>query len=68
MARTLARYDGLPADATTSLQRDVMDGKPSELDAQLAAVTRMARAAGVATPACDFPLAMLLPQEAKARM
>ena len=65
--RTLARYDGLPADATSSLQRDVMDGKPSELDAQLAAVARMARAAGVETPVCDFMLAMLLPQEAKAR-
>src|SRR5262249_10268898 len=65
--RTLARYDGLPADATSSLQRDVMEGKPSELDAQLGAVSRMARAAGVATPVCDCMLAMLLPQEAKAR-
>ena len=44
-----------------------MEGKPSELDAQLAAVARMARAAGVETPVCDFMLAMLLPQEAKAR-
>src|SRR5262249_23179071 len=65
--RTLARYDRLPADATSSLQRDVMEGKPSELDAQLGAVSRMARAAGVATPVCDCMLAMLLPQEAKAR-
>src|SRR5437870_423603 len=65
--RTLARYDGLPRDATSSLQRDVMEGKPSELDAQLAAVTRMAAAAGVETPVCDSMLAMLLPQEAKAR-
>jgi 2-dehydropantoate 2-reductase len=65
--RTLARYDGLPRDATSSLQRDVMEGKPSELDAQLAAVARMARAAGIETPVCDFMLAMLLPQEAKAR-
>jgi len=67
VTRTLARYDGLPPNATSSLQRDVMEGKPSELNAQLAAVTRMARAAGVETPACDFMLAMLLPQEAKAR-
>ena len=44
-----------------------MEGKPSELDAQLAAVTRMAAAAGVETPVCDSMLAMLLPQEAKAR-
>jgi len=67
IGRTLARYDGLPKDATSSLQRDVMEGKPSELDAQLGAVSRMARAAGVATPVCDVMLAMLLPQEAKAR-
>ena len=65
--RTLARYDGLPPDATSSLQRDVMEGKPSELDAQLGAVSRMARAAGVTTPVCDLMLAMLLPQEARAR-
>jgi 2-dehydropantoate 2-reductase len=67
IARTLARYDGLPPDATSSLQRDVMQNKPSELDAQLGAVSRMARAAGVETPVCDVLLAMLLPQEAKAR-
>ena len=67
VARTLARYDGLPADATSSLQRDVMEGKPSELDAQLGAVARMARAAGIETPVSDVMLAMLLPQEAKAR-
>ena len=65
--RTLARYDGLPPDATSSLQRDVMEGKPSELDAQLGAVSRMARAAGIATPVCDGMLALLLPQEAKSR-
>jgi len=65
--RTLARYDGLPADATSSLQRDVMEGKPSELDAQLGAVARMARAAAITTPVCDLLLALLLPQEARAR-
>jgi 2-dehydropantoate 2-reductase len=67
VGRTLARYDGLPPEATSSLQRDVMEGKPSELDAQLGAVARMARASDVATPVCDFLLAMLLPQEARAR-
>ena len=61
------RGDGLPSEATSSLQRDVMQGRPSELDAQLGAVSRMARAAGVETPVCDVMLAMLLPQEAKAR-
>ena len=67
VARTLARFDGLPPESTSSLQRDVMEGKPSELDAQLGAVSRMARAAGVETPVCDAMLALLLPQEARAR-
>jgi 2-dehydropantoate 2-reductase len=65
--RTLARYDGLPSDATSSLQRDIMDGKHSELDAQLGAVVRLGRAAGVSTPVCETLLALLLPQELASR-
>ena len=67
VAETLARYDALPPASTSSLQRDVMEGKPSELDAQLGAVVRMAAAAGVATPVCSFLYAALLPQERIAR-
>ena len=66
--RTLARFDGLTADATSSLQRDIMDGKPSELDAQLGAVVRMAAESGVAVPVCDFMYRALLPQETHARL
>ena len=65
--RTMERYDGMPADATTSLQRDIMEGKPSELDAQLGAVVRMAAASGVDVPVCDFLYRVLLPQERAAR-
>jgi len=65
--RTLARFDGLTPDATSSLQRDIIEGKPSELDAQLGAVVRLGRAAGVPTPVCETLLALLLPQEQNAR-
>jgi 2-dehydropantoate 2-reductase len=65
--RALGRYDALTPDATSSLQRDVMDGKPSELDAQLGAVVRMGNESGVATPVCDFLYRALLPQERRAR-
>jgi 2-dehydropantoate 2-reductase len=65
--RTMERFDGLPSDATTSLQRDMMDGKPSELDAQLGAVVRMAAESGVAVPVCDFLYRCLLPQEKLSR-
>jgi len=34
VAQTLAYVDGLPADATASMQRDIMEGRPSELEAQ----------------------------------
>lgn len=65
--RALGRYDALTADATSSLQRDVMDGKPSELDAQLGAVVRIGSESGVPTPVCDFLYRCLLPQERRAR-
>lgn len=65
--RTMQRYDGLAPDATPSLQRDVMDGKPSELDAQLGAVVRMAHEANVPVPLFETLYAVLLPQEQIAR-
>jgi 2-dehydropantoate 2-reductase len=65
--RTLERYDAMTPESTSSLQRDIMEGKPSELDAQTGAIVRMARAAGVATPTCDMLNALLLPQEQKVR-
>ena len=65
--RVLERMDALPADSTASMQRDVLEGKPSELDAQLGAVVRLGRAAGVPTPIFDTLYAALLPQERLAR-
>ena len=61
--RTMERYDAMPPDATTSLQRDMMEAKPSELDAQLGAVVRMAAESGVDAPVCEFIYRCLLPQE-----
>jgi 2-dehydropantoate 2-reductase len=65
--RTLARFDGLPPESTSSLQRDIIDGKPSELDAQLGAVVHLGRESNVATPVCEMLLGLLLPQERRAR-
>src|SRR5207253_2923722 len=39
--RTLERYDAMAPDSTSSLQRDIMEGKPSELEAQAAAIVRL---------------------------
>ena len=67
IARTMGHIDNLPPGATSSLQRDVLEGKPSELDAQLGAAVRMGRESGVPTPACEFLYSALLPQERLSR-
>lgn len=59
--RVWARYDSLPADGSTSLQRDLMAERPSELEAQTGAVVRIGRAYGVPTPVHDVLYAVLLP-------
>ncbi len=65
--RTLAFIDALPPDATASMQRDVMAGRPSEIEAQNGAVVRLGKASGVPTPVSAFVYAALLPQERQAR-
>lgn len=64
---TLRMFDMLPADATASMQRDLLAGRPSELEDQCGAVVRLGREAGVPTPVCECLYASLLPQERRAR-
>jgi 2-dehydropantoate 2-reductase len=64
---SLALLDSMPAAATTSLQRDIADGKPSELEAWTGAAVRLGRERGVATPLHEFIYASLLPSERRAR-
>jgi 2-dehydropantoate 2-reductase len=65
--KTMALLDGLAPDSTTSLQRDVIAGRRSELDAWNGAVVRLGREAGVETPLNEFIYHSLLPQELRAR-
>jgi len=67
VARTMQRYDHLPPDSTASLQRDVAQGKPSELEAQIGAVVRLGREAGVPTPVHEVIYSALLPLERTSR-
>jgi 2-dehydropantoate 2-reductase len=67
VAQTLARIDELPADATASMHRDLVDGRPSELDELVGAVVRLGRDAAVATPVHAALYAELEPLERKAR-
>lgn len=66
-ARTMALIDGMPPEGTTSLQRDIAAGRPSELDDLVGAVVRLGEAAGVETPLHTFLYYTLWPQERRAR-
>jgi len=59
--------DSLPPQATASMQRDILNGRPSELDTLSGGVMRLGREAGVDTPVHAFIHHTLLPQELKAR-
>ena len=62
-----AFYRGMPPGATASMQRDIMDGRPSELDAWNGAICRFGDRAGVETPVHSFTYHTLLPMERRAR-
>ncbi|MGH9443526.1 MAG: 2-dehydropantoate 2-reductase [Thermoanaerobaculia bacterium] len=66
--KTLKFFDDvLPPDTMPSMERDMLEGRPSELENQNGAVVRFGKEAGVPTPVNDFLYAALLPQEEKAR-
>ncbi|MDV7186310.1 2-dehydropantoate 2-reductase [Lutibacter sp. TH_r2] len=59
--------ESLPFETTASLQRDIMDGKPSELEAQNGTIVRFGQELNVPTPINDLIYYSLLPQENRAR-
>jgi 2-dehydropantoate 2-reductase len=64
---TMKAYDSLPPSITSSMQRDITEGRPSELDAQIGAVVRFGKEADVATPLHHLIYTSLLPMELRAR-
>ena len=66
-AKALSFLDGLPAGSTASMQRDIMEGRPSELESQNGAVVRLGETKGVPTPIHRFLYSALLPLEKRAR-
>ncbi|HZI61950.1 MAG TPA: 2-dehydropantoate 2-reductase [Pyrinomonadaceae bacterium] len=63
----MAAVNALPEEATSSMQRDIAAGKPSELDSQNGAVVRLAREVGLAVPTHALIYKTLKPLEEKAR-
>jgi 2-dehydropantoate 2-reductase len=67
ISKTMTLIDSLPPGGTASMQRDVMEGRPSELESQNGAVVRLGQEVGVATPLHAFIYRSLLPLEMRAR-
>jgi len=56
-----------PYKTTASLQRDMMQGIPSELEAQNGTIVRLGKELGIPTPTNDLVYFTLIPQEKRAR-
>lgn len=65
--RQFQLIESQPFNTTASLQRDMMSGKPSELEAQNGTIVRLAAEFKVEVPVNTFIYNCLLPQERKAR-
>ncbi|MEK6256946.1 MAG: 2-dehydropantoate 2-reductase [Chloroflexota bacterium] len=67
IAKTMGFLDTIPSEGTASMQRDIMEEKPSELETQTGAVVRLGQEAGIETPINNFIYQSLLPMEMRAR-
>jgi len=65
--RTMAFIDTYPPATTSSLTRDVWEGKPSEIEYQNGTVVRMAEQLGIEVPVNRFIYTCILPMERRAR-
>ena len=65
--QAMASLDRGPPSGIGVMQRDIMAGRPSELETQLGTIVRLARTSDVEVPRHAFLYASLLPQEQKAR-
>lgn len=66
-ARTWQRYESTPPSGTASMQRDLMEGRPSELEAQTGSIVRLARRHAIAVPVHEALYAVLQAWDVAAR-
>jgi len=67
VAKTIATLEGIPPNSTTSMQRDLVRGRPSELDVHSGAVVRLGLEIELDTPLNRFFLYSLRSLELRAR-
>ena len=65
--QTMAFIDSFPYESTTSLTRDVWQGRPSEIEYQNGTVVKFGEKYGVETPINKFVYHCILPMEIKSR-
>lgn len=67
VAKTIKAVDKFPHGATSSLTRDIWDGKPSEIEYQNGTVVKLGNKHNIPTPVNRFVYFSLIPSEMKAR-
>jgi 2-dehydropantoate 2-reductase len=67
VSKTISYIDTFPYEATSSLTRDVWDGKPSEIEYQNGTVVKLGERYDVPTPINRYIYYSILPMELKAR-
>lgn len=65
--KTISAIDSYPYGSTSSLTRDVWEGKPSEIEYQNDTVVKLSEKYGIETPINKFVYSCILPMEIKAR-
>lgn len=67
LSKAISFIDSFPYDSTSSLTRDVWEGKPSEIEYQNGTVVTLGEKYGIETPVNKFIYNCILPMELKAR-
>ena len=65
--KTFSAIDNTLFNTTASMQRDIMEGRPSELENFNGYIVKQGKELHITTPANSFIYSCLLPQEKKAR-
>ncbi|MDX9883299.1 MAG: 2-dehydropantoate 2-reductase [Prolixibacteraceae bacterium] len=65
--KSVSFIDSFPYSSTSSLTRDIWEGRPSEIDYQNGTIVRLGKKYGVDTPVNQFVYHCILPMELKAR-
>lgn len=67
VSKTVGFIDSFPYNSTSSLTRDVWEGKPSEIEYQNGTVVKLADKTGIEVPVNRFVYSCILPMEQRAR-